>query len=276
MPKRRTRNAAAGETATITAHSYETLAKDYPLTFAVPYGDLPGNDHFEYTWHLIQYAFDLPDPGQFPALSGSLLPDEHAVLQRYVIAAQDLAESAFLRHPISLSINLAGAEESIAKEFPPNENIRGFSVLFRQFHSNEEGASFQSIQRVLRLANDRACDAHVEDRKEQLTAWARAVAKLRGHELKVLVGKRLQREGRWASELLPGEDTSPQMLISLYNYGEDIHWGRHRELVAALNADPFHAAWRRMSFFDAVAGLAHVFLGFSVLAEKALETGAGD
>ena len=48
----------------------------------------------------------------------------------------------------------------------------------------------------------------------------------RGYSLKLLVAKRLEELGKigpgpHANEHLPG----PEMLISIYNYGDDIHWG---------------------------------------------------
>jgi hypothetical protein len=60
------------------------------------------------------------------------------------------------------------------------------------------------------------------------------------------------------------------MLISIYNYGEDIHWGDKRDQVAAWDASPFDSAWMRMACFEAMAGLAHVYLGFAQLVDAVL------
>jgi hypothetical protein len=260
------------EAVTLTARSYETLAAGYPLTFPAPFAGDPGSEDFEYTWHLIQYAFDLPDPRAFPPFPHAPSAVEKSVLRRYCRAAQDLSESAFLRHPISLSVSLGdGIEASVNKEFPPSENVRGFSVLFRQFYSNDEAASFQSVQRLLRGMVRAQSDDDGGAREAYLRSWGRAVAKLRAHQLKVLVGRRLQRDGLWGPGELPGENESPQTLISVFSYGEDIHWGSQREALAAFDSDPFTGAWQRMNFFDSVAGLAHVFLGFSLLVESALD-----
>jgi hypothetical protein len=60
------------------------------------------------------------------------------------------------------------------------------------------------------------------------------------------------------------------MLISIYNYGDDIHWGEKRQQVAAWNEFPFDSAWTRMACFEAMNGLAHIYLGFAQLVDAAL------
>lgn len=262
----------------LTARSYETLAMDYPLAFPVPFGHLPGAQIFEATWHYIQYVFDLPDPSTFPVMRHTLTDEDIKVLTRYIYTAKEMAEGSFLRHPIKLHISFDSESiETTSRDFPHGESIRGFSVLFRQVYSNQEPASFNAVQRVLRAANGRAADGLTDQRDAQLRAWGRAVAQLRMHQVAVLVGRRLHRDGVFHHpEPFPGEETSPAQLISIYNYGEDIHWGRHREDLAVINSDSFLSAWERMSFFDAVAGLAHTFLGFSVLVDSAMaETTVG-
>ncbi len=82
------------------AHSYETLALNTPIAYLAPYSSREG-DHFDYWWHLIQYAFDLPDPSAFPELSISA--EDLPLVKRYCSAADDLAGSQFLAHPTQLS-----------------------------------------------------------------------------------------------------------------------------------------------------------------------------
>jgi hypothetical protein len=257
-------------TVTVTARSFETLAANYPLPFRAPFSRAKG-DHFEYWWHLIQFAFDLPDPNSFPALPALAIDNQRTIVDRYVVAADDLSESAFLAHPTMLNVKVGGSGfgEQITRAFPPNENIRGFSVLLRQFHGPAEPASFNNVQRILRRANDLADDMHRQTRFQSLSAWGRAAGRLRAFQVKVLVGRRLYREGRFGPGPFPGEELSPEQLISLYNYGEDIHWGRQRDDLSALGVDTFAAAWQRMNFFEGTAALAHLYLGFAQLVRAA-------
>lgn len=205
MPRRRQRPDPAdggAETVEVTARSFETLAAGYPLAWPAPYSRA-ARDHFEYWW--------LP-----PVLSA----DDQALLARYTTAADDLADSAFLAHPTALEVRVGpDAEDAITAAFPPNENIRGFSVLLRQFHSNGETASFTNAQAALRRANDAAGDGNTERRRVDLSAWGRAAGQLRAWQLKVLVGRRLHREGRFGPGPFPGEEQSPETLLSIYHYG---------------------------------------------------------
>lgn len=55
--------------------------------------------------------------------------------RRYGTAARELAESAFLAHPTGVTVRVldGGMDEQIEENFPPRENVRGFSVLFDSF-----------------------------------------------------------------------------------------------------------------------------------------------
>lgn len=219
-----------GRTIQIRAVSLETLAADHPIGFPPPlaeHSDSP--EAFDANWHLIQFVFGLPDPRAFPPFAEEVKESSLTVLRRYVTAAMELAESAFLAHPTGVTVSVldGGLDEQIEKRFPPRENVRGFSVLFRQFYSNDEPASCKAVQNVLWRLNNQATDGSVDERANYLVAWARAAGRLRGYSLKLLVSKRLGEQGRigpgpYANEHLPG----PEMLISTYSYGEDIHWGR--------------------------------------------------
>ncbi len=178
-----------------------------------------------------------------------------------------------MAHPTGMTVHVLddGSGERIDKNFAPNENIRGFSVLFRQFYSNEEPASFNAAQRTLRELNAQAGDNFVSIRDDYLRVWGRAAGKLRGFPLYILVGKQLQADGRWHFGELAGEqDPGPEMLISIYNYGEDIHWGEKVDQLAAWDASPFDSARMRMACFNAMVGPAHVYLGFAQIVDAAL------
>jgi hypothetical protein len=261
-------------TVQLRAVGYSSLVADYPLTFPPPLAEYSANpSSFESSWHLIQYVFNLPDPRAFPPFVDEPSGKPVQILRRYSAASLELAESEFLAHPTSLTVHVldGGKGERIDPSFAPRENIRGFSVLFRQFYSDKEPASFHAARRTLGQLNVHAGDDLVSVRDNYLRTWRQAAAKLRGYPLKILVGKQLQAQGRWHPGELVGErDPGPEMLISTYNYGEDIHWGEKREQVAAWDMSPFDSAWMRVACFDAMVPLAHVYLGFAQIVDAAL------
>jgi hypothetical protein len=264
-----------GHITQLSAHSFETLAADHPLSFPIPFGDRPGSEWFERSWHLMSYAFDLPDPATFPPMGHLMFEPDREVLRRYVFAASDMADSHFLRYRTRFSFSLTATDSSemvTLQDFPPSETIRGFSVLLRQFNAPDEHASFDAVRKLLGNINHNAAEESVDERKRQIAAWRGVVRQLRTTQLSVLVGRRLQQENRWHRGTLPGEEYSPHYLIGLFNYGEDIHWGDRRDELAAFNRDPFWSGWQRLYFFEAVSSLAYVYLGFSVLVEAALRS----
>jgi hypothetical protein len=256
------------------ARGMQYLAADHPLSFPPPLAERSDNrSAFEHSWHLLQFVFELPDPREFPVLANVGPPRSLQILRRYSSAAKELAESAFLAYPARMTVTVLddGMGEEIDADFAPKENIRGFSVLFRQFHSNREPASFNAVQREIRRLNGEADDEFSGERTDYLTAWGRAAGKLRGFPLPVLIGKQLQARGRWPPGPIVGEqDPPPDLLISIYNYGDDIHWGEQYEKIAAWGESQFDSARMRMSFFQAITGLAHIYIGFSLLVDAAL------
>ena len=161
-------------TVPLRAVSLEALAAVHPIGFPPPlaeHSDSP--EAFEFNWHLIQFVFGLPHPRTFPPFLDAVPQDCLAVLRRYTTAALELAESAFLVHPTGVTVSglNGGLEEQIEKRFPPRENVRGFSVLFRQFYSNDEDASCKAVQNVLWRLNKEAADSVADTRSSYLRAW---------------------------------------------------------------------------------------------------------
>jgi hypothetical protein len=183
-----------------------------------------------------------------------------------------MADSAVLRGEAQISVFPGGAGEAerLDKAFPSSEVTRGFSVLLRQFHSHKELACFNAAQAILRGMNDRAQDDGMDARLEQLDAWGKAERRLRAYPLKVLVGQRLREEDRWSGPV-PGEvGVTPELLMSVFNYGENIHWRKQRHRLAEWREDDFNSASKCIGFLEASAGLAHLYLGFSRVVARAL------
>jgi hypothetical protein len=261
---------------TVSGRSFEALAVDETvLAFPAPLaerGQKP--ESFEYWWKMLQFVADLPDPAAFPALPMPPVGQDLEALERYIAAAEEMAESSLLRGEDSATVHVAddgSGIDHIDTTFTSNEIARGFTTLFRQFDA-DEAASFNQVQRILRQASESAGDEYQAERLARLTAWGRARSTLRGENLKVRVGQKLREQGRMPSGI-PGEGgMSPVTLISVYQYGDLIHWTDKRSVIEAAAADPFQHAWQRLAFLEAVTGLAHLYIGFSLAVRAAVGT----
>jgi hypothetical protein len=268
---------------TVHARSFESLATDTTeLRFPPPLADRGSNPSgFEFWWKMMEFVFALPPPDTFPPFPKPPREQEREVLERFVRAAEELAESSLLSSSDSVTVHVPDEPDGVERieaSFQSNEITRGFVVLFRQLHTSEKSdpARFIRVREILKQINARAGDSHVEERNRQIDAWSQARGRLLGENLRVRVGQKLSDEGRWPADGIPGEGgLSPQALITGYQYGDLIHWGYGRDVVEAVANNPFRQAWQRMAFLEAVTGLSHVYLGFSLVLVKALSEATG-
>jgi hypothetical protein len=266
----------------VEGRSFEWLATSTTtLKFPAPLSHLaPNPEGFEFWWKMLEFVFSLPSPATFPALPVTSKKADLDVLIRYTQAAEELAQSELLSGRNEVTVHVpdeSNERERVEAAFSSNEITRGFTVLFRQFHSKEKAdpARFVRVHEILRQANDAAGDTQVVERKRQLDAWRKARASLLQENLKVRVGQKLRDERRMPSGI-PGEgQMSPTSLITAYQYGDLIHWGKQRSRLAVVRGDPFQEAHQRMSFLEAVTGLAHIYIGFSLVVRSALAMPGG-
>jgi hypothetical protein len=259
---------------TVEARAFSDIVQDDPLRFQSP--QLPGlsPEVADYWWRQIGYVFPLEDPRVFPAIGRDRFEESQLeVLERYTEVARELASSEVLNGKHQVTVGMAGGdEESIEAAFPNGENLRGFSVLFRQFYSDAEVASFDRARKTLGEVAAQFDDGNGDRRLEQLKAWKKAAGRMRGRQLEMLVLERLVNDERAPAGALELHRQTPVHLISLYQYGELIHFGRQRDqLKAVIQAGAFEENWTKMEFLIAVAGLCHLYLGFGVLVETALD-----
>lgn len=214
----------------------------------------------------------MEDPRPFPAIGRELFSESQLeTLDRYVDAAEELAESEVLNGEHKVTVGMDEDEESVEAAFPKGENLRGFSVLFRQFYSDDETASFDSVRKIVGKVAAKMEDEQEKRRLTKLKVWKKAQGRMRGRALEMLVLEQLIKDGRAPAGALELHRESPSYLISLYNYGELIHFGKQRaQLRKVVDAGPFEASWTKMEFLIAVAGLCHLYVGFAVLVEAAL------
>ncbi len=165
----------------VRAISYEELAQDTPLTFPPPLADRsPRPEVFERWWRWLEYVFHLPPAADFPTLPRQPDSADADALERYVSAAEEMAESELLVGDDVMTIRQTdqNSPEEIDSEFSSKELTRGFITLFRQFdtRNKKEEASFECVQAVLRRLN--AGDDQAPERTATLDRWRQARAKL--------------------------------------------------------------------------------------------------
>ena len=67
-----------------------------------------------------------------------------------------------------------------------------------------------------------------------------------------------------------GEDVSPTSLISIFQYGDLIHWGkRGDDHKALMEQNSFFAQRDQMDYLESVIQLSHFYLGYSLLVRAA-------
>jgi len=258
----------------VTARALSAIVQDEPLAFPAPVVPGLSQQIAESRWRELAYAFSLQDPREFPKIGREAFSaDEIESIERFVEAVGELGQSVVLNSRSRVTINLAGdLEDEVDAEFPDGENIRGFSVLFRQCYGDDETASFKAIRTALGRAARSMNDSDYERRLNLIKAWRRAHGKLRADQLEMHVLRALHADGKVSENALELHRDRPAQIISLYNYGEVIHFGaKRRELANLIGAGQFESAWSKMQFLFAVAGLSHFYVGFSLLAMAALE-----
>jgi hypothetical protein len=216
------RRMASDEFVNVHARAWSDLAQDEPLRFPAPVIEGVPEHVAEFWWRQVQYAFPSDDPREFPPLGRDAFDaGQLEVLDRFAAAAGALAGSIVLNGEWKLTIDLAqDGAESVNSAFPDDENLRGFSVLFRQFYSAEEVASFHSAQKVLNTVSA-AIDGQDHDRRlEMLKVWRSAHGKMQAEQSEMLVLRALVDNKRIPEGALELHREVPNKLISIYNYGE--------------------------------------------------------
>jgi hypothetical protein len=153
----------------------------------------------------------------------------------------------------------------------PEDATIGFATLVRQFYAPDERASFNKAMAILMKAAQSETDLAAADRVEILRKWGRAAGQLRQKSVEKLALEKLIELGEFPplplDELATYPDPeTPEKALSTYFYGDHIHWDSGAPVLDERAKDPFHDAWFRFFFLKAASGLAHVYIGFSVIA----------
>ena len=266
----------ASKTVEVKARAPESLIlDDVTVPFPPPLEEHVAEPQvFDFWWKQLHYVFGLPDPRRFPPLPDVLSSDERLTVERYVHVAGELAGSGLL-NALREGFNVRMPEgpygpEEIEREFSRTDLQVGFAGLLRQCDSTKERASFHGVRGILTQKADAEHDDAREMHLAHLKAWRDAAKKLYLKSLNQLIRDKLVAdEGLHAFAY--NEEHSPGYLLSLYSYGDLIHWDSDKStVVAEFERDPYIESDRRLAYLDAASGLAHLYIGFAELARTAL------
>lgn len=255
--------------------SFEAVALERDLAFEPPLIDLAADSSsFVYSWKLINFVFDLPNPKDFPLLGrNSVRSEDLAVLDRFVATARDLAGSSFIGQKSGVRMTyVKGQDPSITREgFPTREVLTGFATMFRQLNLANDESSFIKTHKLLGRANEESSDQACGERRRVLKLWRHAHSKLEASSLLHLVGMRLVEQGKMLTEDIPRvHDLSPRQLIEMNFNGDYIHWGDRRDELSAFRSNQWFADLRELEFLTAMGDLAHIYTGFAEVITAAL------
>jgi hypothetical protein len=260
-----------GDNVRVTVTEPEGLLADESLRFEPPMIEHATNPAaFEFFWRILGFVLDVDDPRDFPPLNDPLGADDAVVVRRYIGVAKDLAQSMAVNQAQGFRVHLTSIEDigQVEDWFSKKDAQIGLATLLRQCEEPKEPARFDRVYRILRDAVESTDDIAQHARLARIDSWARARKQLRHRSLNQLMRDGLVRQ-RGYEALRYREEHSPAYLLEAFNYGDLIHWGNKATVVSAWEVDPVQEQEQRLAFLDAATGLAHVHLGFGVLAEAA-------
>jgi hypothetical protein len=265
-----------GDHAKFTAEGAAVFLLDRPLPFALPLNERISNeDAATFWWKQLDYVFGPPDPRSFPPLNHRLPQIDREAVERFIETAGDLAESGMLNsldRGFSARKDDETGEEIVQRAFGPKDLEVGMSALLRHCDSRAEkdGARFEHVHQLLLAPAAESSNEQVRaEQLRQLELWRAVIEALHARSLDQCVRDRLVAERGW-KVFDYREHYRPDYLIRVYDYGDTLHWPKKTPELAALETDEFLAAANRHSFFEAMAGLAHLYVGFGEVARTAL------
>jgi hypothetical protein len=265
----------AGGRLHVRAAGPEGLLENLPLPFEPPLIELADEPAgYRYWWRQIVYVFEIDDPRLAPPLPSPLPPDDLECVERFVSTSRDLANSGVVSSVGGADINIddATGQETVVVDFPRRDLQAGFTTFLRQCQGPRDEARFDVVHGRLRRAAAAASDTRSQERIRQLDVWRGVVKAARNKSLNQLVRDRLVVEEDWKIWDYQ-EPARPEEIVRRLNYGDLIHWGRTRGMIAKPSEDEYEAAMQRTEFFNAALGLAHISIGFGEFA-RALITPA--
>lgn len=249
---------------------FEDTVHPVALAFDPPYRELAaGGDTraFYFTWEKLTCAFSLTDPAQFPVLTG-LTDDERGSLSRYVMVCRKLAGYTAITHDSRIDFHVVkGQPPRVSVHFPDDESQVATAARFRQLNKEGETTSFIAAANVIAKAVKTECP----DRMPEVAAWRQARGAMLNRTLSTIVcDMTMPTEGRPADAPMSFDNIHPESLFNTYFYGDFLHVGDYVDQLVGLQTEEMNAAYHMHAYLTSMSALAHLYFGFSVLAEHAL------
>ncbi|BBU24709.1 hypothetical protein [Mycobacterium xenopi] len=230
---------------------------------------------FDYQWQLLTYAFNLPDPADFPALPGQIPDKELRRLTRFIDVCEKTAKYTVVAHKGGITLKGEHGNWELEVNETEDEETVGFAVRFRQLHENSTGEpDFSSVMNILEKYARQFTDEHTDTRTDMLQQWRKARAKLMNRPLQNIVCRMvLQKDGLTPDQIdehAMYNEANPAEIINFFNYGELIHYGKHSEEYDKLAEDAELEAIQHNNFKQAMLGLIHLYFGFSEVIRSAI------
>jgi hypothetical protein len=234
----------------------------------------------DFVWRRLQYVFSLPDPRALAPAPLTLTADEHALLKRFVEHAQKLAATSLMAGEDNVRISApdSSSEAKIESTFSDADVTAGFMVFLRQCYADGEEASFSKVRKVIERRLHEAGDGPSLD---TVKLWRKAHARLKNNALEELVQEQMIAERRMPSGIRDPDGSvqsgvvrapaAPVELLQTFWYGDQIHWGKNREALGVLQADPFDSAMWDIAAREAATDFAHFYIGFASVVQSALD-----
>ncbi|MBF6261865.1 hypothetical protein IU443_17755 [Nocardia farcinica] len=234
---------------------------------------------FEYNWQHLTYAFGLPDPAQFPALTVPVDAADRRSLLRFVQVCETISTYSVVSHKGGATLSMKNGEHEMTFEQVDDEEAVGFSVRFRQLHHSTAGdPDFSKVANILAKYAKQETDSDADQRMAILTEWRQARGQLMNRPLQNIVCRMvLEENGCPPSQIGDHEmygDVDPTDIINLFNYGELIHFGRRSAEYDTLAEDPEREGIEHHNFMLAMLGLVHLYFGFAKLIQTAIGVNA--
>ncbi|WP_433524031.1 hypothetical protein ACQPZ2_01990 [Nocardia pseudovaccinii] len=233
---------------------------------------------FEYNWQHLTYAFDLPDPTEFPAFTQPVEQADRRNLMRFVQVCEKTSTYSVVSHKGGLTLSMEGGDTNLIFDRVEDEVAVGFSVRFRQLHSSSAGdPDFSNVANILAKYAKQETGVDAEKRMGIIAEWRRARGQLMNRPLLNIVCRMvLEKNGCRPDQIEKQEmygDVNPTDIINLFNYGELIHFGKRSEDYDELADDPDQEGIQHHNFMVSMLGLIHLYFGFSRVILAALGTG---
>ncbi|MDV6262183.1 hypothetical protein [Rhodococcoides yunnanense] len=241
------------------------------LHFPIPLVDKATDQRgFKFSWEKRTYAFQLPDPAQFPPLAIEL--EEKKVVARYIMTCLQLAAYTVFNEQGGIAFSSSGQGNwEVTSNFPSHQEFAGLSGTFRQLHNPPDEASYSKVKAIISRATVQLEGDDLERAHDLLKVWDNArKALLKKMISTILCEKVLGDLAASAEPKISMFGVNPEEIIKAFNYGDSLHWGDQRENLARLVADDFSESFHKHCCIEAMITLSHFYFGYAMLAAAAL------